>query len=31
MKELEELKAQGKDIIRDGGAIRMPNRTAKGL
>jgi len=31
LKELEELKSQGRDLIKDGGAIRLPNRVAKGL
>ena len=31
LKELEELKSQGMDMIKDGGAIRLPNRVAKGM
>ena len=30
IKQLEELKAQGKDIISDAGGNRLPNRVQKG-
>lgn len=30
-KELEELKKDGKDVIKDVGGIRLPNRISKGL